>query len=115
MEINSLNGFHLVNLDAGKKDGSTLREKRVLLGMTQKQVAEKAKVPLASYQRFESNDRNIRTASFQLACRVIEALDMDITAFYHGEYLLSAPLEDRGDGVLRYAETGRPIDEDVTE
>lgn len=113
MEFESLNGYQLVHTDAGKGDGNTLREKRVLLGMTQKQVAEKAKIALTSYQRFESNGRNIRTASFQVACRIIEALGMRIDDFYHGKYVLSEPLEVREDGIPRYAKTGRPIDEDV--
>jgi hypothetical protein len=28
------------------------------------------------------------TSSFGLACRVIEALDMDASKFYHGDYYL---------------------------
>ena len=39
-------------------------------------------------QRLESGERNILTSSFGLACRVIEALDMDASKFYHGDYYL---------------------------
>ena len=91
-----------------------LFERRVILGMTQKQVAEKAKIPIASYQRFESGDRNIMTASFQMTCRVLEALELDITAFYHGDYVLGEAVMSSPEG-LRYKKTGKLIGEDVVE
>ena len=73
-------GFQTVHLD--KNNGSILREKRVVLGLTQKQVAEQAKITLRQYQKFENSERNIMTCSFQMACRIIEALDMNISDFY---------------------------------
>ncbi len=66
---------------------SLLKEKRLILGMTQKQVADKADVVLQQYQKFESGERNIMNCSFGLACRIVEALEMDVRKFYHGEYL----------------------------
>lgn len=45
-------------------------------------------ITLRQYQRLESGERNILTSSFGLACRVIEALDMDVSKFYHGDYYL---------------------------
>lgn len=33
------------------------------------------------------------TSSFGLACRVIEALDMDVSKFYHGDYYLGEELK----------------------
>lgn len=65
-------------------DPGLLRSRRILLGLTQQTVADRAKIPLQSYQHFESGKRNIRRASFQIACKVVEALEMDISAFYHG-------------------------------
>ena len=47
-----------------------------------------ANITLRQYQRLESGERNILTSSFGLACRVIEALDMDVSKFYHGDYYL---------------------------
>ena len=77
------------------KPENILKEKRSELGLTQRQVAKKSEIPYQSYQKFESGERNIMTCSFQIACRVIEALKMDITKFYHGEYgLKSAEKED---------------------
>ena len=110
MEEFSLDGFQLINPD----ESSILRERRVILGLTQKQVAEKAKIPMQSYQRFESGERNIKTASFQMACRVIEALEMDISDFYHGEYAFGEEIFDSKEG-LRYKKTGKLVNEDVTD
>ena len=106
----NLDGFQMVHME----ERNILRERRVVLGLTQKQVAEKAKIPLQSYQRFESGERNIMTASFQMACRVIEALGMNISDFYHGEYVLGEEIYDSKEGI-RYKKTGKLINEDVTD
>ena len=40
------------------------------------------------------------TCSFGLACRVIEALDMDVSKFYHGDYYLEEEVKTmRGKGI----------------
>mgnify|MGYP002091415108 CR=1 FL=1 len=67
---------------------AVLSEKRQILRLTQQEVADRAKITLRQYQRLESGERNILTSSFGLACRVIEALDMDVSKFYHGDYYL---------------------------
>ena len=54
------------------------------------------------------------TSSFRIACRVIEALELDITAFFHGEYVIGEEVFFVGKKIY-YKKTGRPIDEDVTE
>lgn len=89
-----------------------LREKRVILGLTQQQVADKAKIKLQQYQKFEGGERNLRTASFNLACRVIEALEMDVTSYYHGEYVFGEEVywDDEG---TKYVKTGKLTTEDV--
>lgn len=69
-----------------------LLERRIDLGLTQKQVAAKAGIPYQSYQKFETGERNIKTASFIIACKVIVALDMDITKFYNGDYSLGTEI-----------------------
>lgn len=67
--------------------------------MTQQEVADRANITLRQYQRLESGERNILTSSFGLACRVIEALDMDVSKFYHGDYYLEEELKTtRGKG-----------------
>ena len=64
------------------------RSKDAAVRLTQQEVADRAKITLRQYQRLESGERNILTSSFGLACRVIEALDMDVSKFYHGDYYL---------------------------
>ena len=66
-----------------------LKERRINLRLTQQEVAEKARILPQQYQKFESGERKIESATFQTACRVIEALDMDITKFHHREYSLN--------------------------
>lgn len=84
MDFKSLDGYCIGHVhDDGR---SILREKRVIAGLTQQKVADKAKIALRQYQKFETGERSIRNASFDVACRVIEALRMDISAFFHGDY-----------------------------
>ena len=89
-----------------------IRSLRVDAGMTQQQVADKAHIVLQQYQKFESGERNIMTCSFQIACRIIEALKMDITAFFHGDYVFGEEVRFSEDG-LRYKKTGKLTNEDV--
>ena len=111
MEFGDFAGFCLCHVD-NKKMGGILREQRVTQNMTQQQVADKAKITLQQYQKFESDARNIRTASFQLTCRVLEALKMDIAAFYHGDYSIGEEIFIEK-GMMKYKRTGRGIDEDA--
>ena len=111
--LENLDGFQTIHLRAGAKDG-TLREKRLALEMTQQEVADKAKISLSSYQKFELGDRNIRTASFELVCRVLKALEMDPTAFYEGEYVFGEPTIFDKEG-RKYIRSGRLIDEEINE
>lgn len=71
-------------LFTGFVQGAMLDEPMV----TQQEIADRAKITLRQYQRLESGERSILTCSFGLACRVIEALDMDVSKFYHGDYYL---------------------------
>ena len=105
-----LSGYQIMH----QKVEDILREKRVVLGLTQKQVAEKARIPLQSYQRFERGERNIKTASFIMACRIIEVLGMDITKFYHDEYTLGEEIYLTKEGI-RFVKTGKLCSEDVTD
>ena len=89
-------GLQLCHLD-GRKPGNILREQRVVQNLTQQQVADKAKITVQQYQKFESNERNIKTASFQLACRVLEEVFFDKK------------------GTMKYWKTKRDVNEDVLE
>lgn len=96
---------------ASDKMDSILREHRIILGLTQQQIADKAQIKIQQYQKFESGERNIMTCSFRIACKVIEALEMDISKFYHGDYTIGEevyPSKER----LRYTRTGHLTNED---
>ena len=114
MEFEKLDGYKICHLDE-KKSGAILREQRVTQNMTQQQVATKAKISLQQYQKFESDARNIRTASFQIACRVLCALNMDIGKFFDGDYCFGEEVYLAGGGRLRYRKTGRDVEENVGE
>lgn len=84
----------------------------MVLGLTQQQVADIAKISYCQYQRFESGERNIMTASFQITYRVLKALNMDIDKFYNGDYAIGEPIKETPDGLV-YASTGRPFNKEV--
>ena len=60
-----------------------IKTRRQLMGITQKQMAEKAGISQQLYQYFESGKRRLTTCSFNTACKVLEALGHDIAEFYH--------------------------------
>lgn len=60
-----------------------LKTRRHELHLTQQAVADKAGIRLQQYQKFESGERNILTASFVIACKVLDALKIDIEDFCH--------------------------------
>ena len=105
-----LSGFQLAHVSDDMH--GVLREQRVILGLTQKQVADKAGILLQQYQKLESGERNIMTCSFKLACKVIEALEMDISKFYHGDYVIGEEVYTSPEG-LRYKKTGKLTTEDI--
>lgn len=59
-----------------------LKNRRHELHLTQQAVANKARIQLQQYRKFESGQRNILTASFTVACAVLDALGIDISDFY---------------------------------
>ena len=61
---------------------NVLKDRRAALRLTQKQAAERAHITLQHYQAFEGGQRNIMTASFRTACRVIRALEMSVDEFF---------------------------------
>lgn len=73
MSAGILDGFQTIIPTAA----AVLSERRQMLRMTQQEVADRANITLRQYQRLESGERNILTSSFGLACRVIEALDIN--------------------------------------
>ncbi|GFH43331.1 hypothetical protein Hs30E_18820 [Lactococcus hodotermopsidis] len=66
-----------------------LRQAREKLGLTQQQVADQANIHQRQYQRFESGERNLSSSSFNIACRVLDVLQLDIAKYAHGDYIFS--------------------------
>ena len=60
---------------------SMLKRRREELGMTQQQVADKAQILLRQYQRLESEDRGIASASLRIGLSVCAALKLDPRRF----------------------------------
>lgn len=110
MEEISLNGYQI----AGLTSAAVLRQRRQVLEMTQQEVADKAGVNLQQYRKFECGEREIKKASFYVACKVIKALEMDIDGFYNGDYCLSDEVYESAEG-LRYKSTGRLISDNIEE
>ena len=63
-----------------------LLEARKKLGLTQQQVADKARITMRHYRMFENGERKLSTSSFNTASKVLEALELDLAAFARGEY-----------------------------
>ena len=57
--------------------GGILKDRREQLGVTQEQAAKLAEIPLRRYQRYESNETKLSSASFSVGCRVCKALSLD--------------------------------------
>jgi len=63
-----------------------LQNHRKELRLTQQETANRAGIMLQQYQKFESGERKLRTASFDIACGVLEALELDIEQVFR-EYV----------------------------
>ena len=63
-----------------------LKTMRDYLDITQKDAAAKIGIPLSTYQKFETGERNLRTASFTITCKVLYALELNPGDFYEGNY-----------------------------
>ena len=106
----NMDGFRVVHTE-GKNNG-LLKEQRITCGLTQQQVADKAGILIQHYQKFESGERKLRTASFQIACSVLEALDLDVVKYFHKEYAWGEEMYLDSDG-WKFEKTGKLVDEDV--
>ena len=71
-----------------------LLEARKRLGLTQQQVADEAYVTIRHYRMFESGERKLSASSFTTASKVLNALQLDLTAFARGDYAPSEPMKE---------------------
>ncbi len=58
-----------------------IKNQRKNLGLTQQEVADRAHIQLRQYQRLESGERSIYSASFRVAIAVCKALNLDPQRF----------------------------------
>ena len=64
------------------QDYVLLKNRRLELGLTQQQVADKAKIQLRQYQRVESGERHIRGASARIMLAICAVLKIDPYEFF---------------------------------
>ena len=68
----SLEGFVMI-----LPDHEYLRRQREGMGMTQQEVADKAGILLRQYQRLESGERSMASASMRIGMAVCDVLKLD--------------------------------------
>lgn len=61
----------------GQQAHHILRSRREALGLTQQQVADKAKIQIRQYQRLESGERTIVGASMRIGLSICAVLKLD--------------------------------------
>ena len=91
-------------------DQYVLKKRRKQLGLTLQEVADKAGINLKQYQRFESGDRELASASFVTTVQVLRALEMDMGKYAAGEYEIKELIYRGHDGRLYNFETDEPIE-----
>lgn len=64
-----------------QRDCGVLEKRRKELGMTQQQVADKAKIKLRQYQRLENGERSMASASMRIGVSICHALELDPRRF----------------------------------
>ena len=92
-------------------DGIVLKKRRRQLGMTLQDVADKAGIDIKQYQRFESGDRELASASFITTVQVIKALEMDPVKYAAGEYEIKELIYRGHDGRLYNFDTDELIEQ----
>ena len=55
-----------------------LKSRREHLGLTQQQVADIASLLIRQYQRFESGDRKLSSATFRIGVAIADALEFNV-------------------------------------
>ena len=71
-----------------RTDYGILTEAREKLGLSQQEAADRAKVTLEQYQRYEKHGEltTLQSTSFDIATRVLLAVGLDPSAYANGEY-----------------------------
>jgi len=67
---------------------------REKLGLTQEEVARRAGIKLEQYQRHEQCGVNLSSSSYRIVHAVLQALELDTTAYDKGAYVFQPLSED---------------------
>jgi len=90
------------------RHSTILKQQRIMLGLTQQEVADKAAIHLQQYQRIESREREIDRASLTVAYNILKALEIDLDKIMAGQYQIKEILYRGYDDRLYNFETGGP-------
>ena len=91
-------------------DRFILKKRRKQLGLTLQEVADRAGISIKQYQRFESGDRELASASFSTTFQVLRALELDTEKYAAGEYEIKELIYRGHDGKLYNFETEEPVE-----
>ena len=91
-------------------DRFILKKRRKQLGLTLQEVADRAGISIKQYQRFESGDRELASASFSTTFQVLRALELDTEKYAAGEYEIKELIYRGHDGKLYNFETDEPVE-----
>jgi transcriptional regulator with XRE-family HTH domain len=69
-----------------EENNGFLRERRMAMHLTQQAVADRAGICLQQYQKLEYGERDLNNASFCLAVRILEALQINVSDYLRGDY-----------------------------
>ena len=81
--------YPLPPMGAAKNSSEILKTRRIELRLTQQQVADGAKVQLQQYQRLETGERNIESASMRIALSICAVLKLDPFVFFPECYTMN--------------------------
>ena len=73
----NINGFEQI-----ESKSTIIKSHREYLGMTQQQVANEVGITVRQYQRYESGEKSIYSASFQTGVRLFNILRLEIKEFF---------------------------------
>ena len=68
-----------------QQEHQILKTRREQLGLTQQQVADQSKIQLRQYQRLESGERSMISASMRIALSICLVLKLDPYIFLDGK------------------------------
>lgn len=101
----------LMRQESMYRHSTILKQQRIMLGLTQQEVADKAAIHLQQYQRIESGEREIDRASLTVAYKILKALEIDLDKFMAGQYQIKEILYRGFDDRLYNFDTGESVDE----